>query len=65
YGLQGPGLDVNDALMKPKNKAYKFRAGFIYNLNGDEFIQDGKNDAHSAIAKPEVAHAVWSAALGN
>ncbi len=64
YGIQGNGLlDVEDILMKSQDKAYRFKPGFIYNLNSDNFIQDGTKDAHCAIAKPEVAHAVWSAAF--
>ncbi|CCQ67547.1 hypothetical protein CWATWH0402_765 [Crocosphaera watsonii WH 0402] len=64
YGIQGEGLDIINQPMLKVEKAYDFQPGKIYNLDGDKFIQDGRKDAHSAIAKPEVAHAVWSAAFG-
>ncbi|MDJ0904106.1 MAG: hypothetical protein QNJ55_35495 [Xenococcus sp. MO_188.B8] len=64
WGIQGSGLDIDDIVMKTTDKEYKFKTGWIYNLNSDKFIQDGIKDAHCAIAKPEVAHAVWSAAFG-
>lgn len=64
YGIQGDGLlEVEDILMKPTGKAYRFKSGVIYNLNSDEFIENGGRDAHGAFAKPEVAHAIWSAAF--
>jgi hypothetical protein len=63
YGIQGEGLDITNQDMLTVEKSYNFQPGKIYNLNSDEFIKDGNKDAHSAIDKPEVAHAVWSAAL--
>ena len=63
YGIQGDGLDITNQDMLTVEKTYNFQPGKIYNLNSDEFIKDGNKDAHSAIDKPEVAHAVWSAAL--
>ena len=62
YGIQGKGLDITNWEMRTVGKSYDFQPGKIYNLISDKFIQDGKKDAHTAIAKPEVAHAVWSAA---
>ena len=64
YGIRGEGLDITNQPMLSVDKSYDFQPGKIYNLNSDEFIRDGIKDAHTAIAKPEVAHAVWSAALG-
>jgi len=63
YGIQGEGLDITNLDMLTVEKSYSFQPGKIYNLNSDKFIKDGNKDAHSAIDKPEVAHAVWSAAL--
>lgn len=63
YGIQGDGLDITNQDMLAVEKSYNFQPGKIYNLNSDEFIKDGNKDAHSAIDKTEVAHAVWSAAL--
>ena len=63
YGIQGPGLNIYDSLMKTTDKEYKFKPGSIYNLASHNFIKNGIKDAHSAIAKPEVAHAIWSAAF--
>lgn len=65
YGIQGSGLDIYDSLMKTTDKEYNFKNGSIYNLASDNFIKDGIKDAHSAINKTEVAHAVWSAVFGS
>ena len=44
---------------------YKFEAGKIYNLESSKFIRKGGgvSGAHSDIDGPEVAHALWQAAL--
>ena len=68
FGARGPGLEVVDMNMLPLNGSYKFEPGKIYNLESSEFICEGSGaggGAHSDIAKPEVAHAVWEAALGD
>ena len=44
--------------MLPATGTYTFQAGKIYNLKGDTFIP-----GHSGIDGPEVAHALWQAAL--
>jgi len=60
-GVQGvtfrPMLDVTGA--------YGFEAGTIYNLESSQFIAkgDGVSGAHSDIDGPQVAHALWQAAL--
>lgn len=68
WGARGPGLEIVDMKMLPVDGSYNFEAGKIYNLNGSKFINDktggGLGGAHSDIAKPEVAHAVWQAAIG-
>lgn len=69
FGARGPGLEIVDMKMLPRNASYQFEPGKIYNLESSEFICDktdgGLAGAHSDIAKPEVAHAVWTAALGS
>ncbi|MEH2053322.1 hypothetical protein [Nostoc sp.] len=68
FGIQG--IDEMTSLkMHPSEKPYNFQSGKIYNLESSEFIRNldgGKDaDAHNSIAKPQVAHAVWSAAFGS
>lgn len=69
FGARGPSLDIVDMKMLPVESAYNFEPGKIYNLESSDFISDmsngGLGGAHSDIAKPEVAHAVWSAAYGS
>jgi hypothetical protein len=65
FGAQGPGLTIVDMKMLPKTDDYHFEAKTIYNLESSDFINEGggASGAHSDIAKPEVAHAIWQAAL--
>ena len=44
---------------------YNFAPGAAYNLECSEYIREGsgRGGAHSDICRPEVAHAVWQAAL--
>jgi hypothetical protein len=68
FGIQGDGLEIADIEMQPVDRAYPFEAGKIYNLEASRFIAKippnaGLGGAHSAIDEPEVAHAVWSAAM--
>ncbi|MDF5707425.1 MAG: hypothetical protein PUP90_07005 [Nostoc sp. S4] len=73
FGIQGDGLNICTKItsMQPLEKSYNFQAGKIYNLNSDDYIVvppsllDLFMGAHNAIDKPEVAHAVWSAAIGS
>ncbi len=70
FGARGPGLSVVDMDMLPLGAEYQFEPGKIYNLESSEYICDVSGGdlaggAHNDIAKPEVAHAVWSAALGS
>jgi hypothetical protein len=48
-------------------QGYKFDRGKVYNLEGSQFIvhKDGVSGAHSDIAGPEVAHAIWAAAFAS
>ncbi|MBM3786396.1 MAG: hypothetical protein FJW30_18710 [Acidobacteria bacterium] len=57
FGIQGTGLE-QAVQMLPSTGNYGFQAGRIYNLNSSQFIP-----SHSGIDGPEVAHAIWEAAL--
>lgn len=66
FGTRGDGLEIVDMKMLPVSSSYHFEPGKIYNLESSEFICEYQGfgiGAHNDIAKPEVAHAVWSAAL--
>ncbi|MDP5017219.1 MAG: hypothetical protein NWQ43_07950, partial [Dolichospermum sp.] len=67
YGIQGEELDITNMDMLSQTESYDFQSGKIYNLESTKYITVPKPDlftgAHNAIDKPEVAHAVWSAAL--
>jgi hypothetical protein len=65
FGARGPGITVHDRALGEVNEDYKFAAGIIYNLDCSQVIKklDGYSGAHSDIAHPEVAHAVWEAAM--
>ncbi|WP_392533891.1 hypothetical protein [Nostoc sp. C117] len=70
YGIQGDGLQISADItyMRSLEKSYDFEPGKIYNLNSNDYIVVPSSEldiftgAHNAIDKPEVAHAVWSAA---
>ena len=65
YGARGEGLDIVDLEAKGKDAVYGFQPGRVYNIECSAVIRDGDppSGAHSDIARPEVAHLVWSAAL--
>jgi hypothetical protein len=65
FGVRGPGIRVVDGDLRPVDEPYDLRPGVVYDLRGDDVIRDseGMLGAHNDIAKPEVAHAVWQAAL--
>jgi hypothetical protein len=69
FGAQGDGLDIVSMKMLSSDTPYQYQSGKIYNLDGTEFICDttggGLGGAHSDIAKPEVAHAIWQAVLAS
>jgi pimeloyl-ACP methyl ester carboxylesterase len=65
FGFRGPDLDPVDLQILPSDESYHFRPGGFYNLESSGVIRKGSgaSGAHADINHPEVAHAVWSAAL--
>jgi hypothetical protein len=65
FGLQGPSVPVESMNMLPADGTYAFQPGKIYNINAEKYIKTGDvfSGAHSDIAHPEVAHAIWEAVL--
>jgi hypothetical protein len=65
FGVRGRGTEAVDRDMLPPDQAYGFEAGKVYNLASGRYVCDGGgfSGAHSDIAKPAVAHAVWEAAV--
>jgi hypothetical protein len=64
FGIRGlPDAFFVD--LRDKTHAYGFKEGKVYNLQASRFIAkgDGVSGAHSDIDGPEVAHALWQAAL--
>ncbi len=66
FGIQGPGVDAENVMILGPERAYDFEPGKIYNIDSSAVINvgGGFSGAHSDIAKPEVAHAVWEASRG-
>jgi hypothetical protein len=64
FGIRGLKGAVTRDLLEATGK-YGFEAGKVYNLESSMFIKkgDGVSGAHSDIDGPEVAHALWQAAL--
>jgi hypothetical protein len=64
FGIQGRTGTTNQK-MKNETEVYNFTPGSITNLESSEFIKkmDGVSGAHSDIDGPQVAHAIWQAAL--
>lgn len=63
FGIQGLGLAPQDLAIGDITHQYKFKPGQVYNIECTSVIKDGSgaSGAHSDIAKPEVAHAMWEA----
>ncbi|MEB3279327.1 MAG: hypothetical protein VKK42_10460 [Lyngbya sp.] len=61
----GDDFQAVDMDMLDQNSPYPFYPGQIYNLDSQEFIREGSGPegAHNDITHPEVAHAVWQAAI--
>jgi hypothetical protein len=64
YGIQGGDCRPRDFDILPIERTYGFEPGRIYNIESSTVIKDGdtQSGAHSDIAHPEVAHAIWEAA---
>lgn len=64
FGMQGTAV-AQDIPMLNESAAYGFKPGVVYNVESSEFIKkmDGASGAHSDIDGPQVAHAIWQAAL--
>ncbi len=54
-----------DDHLRAVDQPYDLQPGVVHDLRGDDVIRDsaGVMGAHSDIAKPPVAHAVWQGAL--
>jgi hypothetical protein len=67
FGVQGPGIEIENMDMLPADVDYDFGGSRVYNLEGSVFINEGKglSGAHSDIAKPAVAHAFWQAVISS
>lgn len=65
FGIQGLDALTEGLVMKKADEGYGFKPGRIYNLESSDVIKNGGgfSGAHSDIAHPEVAHALWQAAL--
>jgi len=65
HGVRGPGIKLSDQPLLPADGEYQLRGGTVYNLECSEVIRAAADQggAHSDIAHPAVAHAVWQAAL--
>ena len=67
FGMQGRPRDRVGPPMLERGGGYGFEKGKVYNLQASQFIakKEGASGAHSDIAGPEVAHAIWQAALAS
>lgn len=68
FGLQSLGSQAqHDISMLPADGTYGFQPRTVYNLESSRYIckGDGASGAHSDIAGPEVAHAIWEAAFAS
>jgi hypothetical protein len=65
FGVQGPGPALVPGDLLPVDGSYGFEAGKVYNLAAGRYIRQGGgfSGAHSDIDRPEVAHAIWQAAV--
>jgi pimeloyl-ACP methyl ester carboxylesterase len=64
FGIQGIGSAVAGTMLS-QTSIYQFAPGKIHNLDSSQFIKkmEGASGAHSDIDGPQVAHAIWQAAL--
>ena len=64
FGVRGPDPETVDMEILPADGSYNFEAGKVYNLESSQYIremQSRTSGAHSDLAHPEVAHAIWEA----
>ena len=64
FGVRGPDPEAVDMEMLPADASYNFAPGKVYNLESSQYICEMANltsGAHSDLAHPAVAHAVWEA----
>jgi len=64
FGIQGTAIS-QAVPMGDEKTAYDFKPGAIYNLESSSYIKkmDGASGAHNDIDGPQVAHALWQAAM--
>lgn len=68
FGIRGLDALTVDMAILPADGTYDFDAGKIYNLESSQIICKMEyltSGAHSDLAHPEVAHAIWEAAMSN
>ncbi len=65
FGIQGVGAGGTNMTMQSAEHEYAFEPGHVYNLESSGVIKNGGgfSGAHSDIAHPEVAHAMWQAVM--
>jgi hypothetical protein len=65
FGVQGSETASESCIILRPDHSYGFKTGKIYNIDCSGVINvgGGFSGAHSDIAKPEVAHAVWEAVM--
>jgi hypothetical protein len=65
FGICGLSGGVQYMAMKGETEDYDFQTNSIYNLESSDFISKGSgpSGAHCDIDGPQVAHAIWQAAL--
>ena len=69
FGIRGDDIPINNMYMLTCDQQYDFKLGQIYNLESSRYIcnkppEAGLAGAHGEFDVPEVAHAVWTAAMG-
>jgi hypothetical protein len=67
FGAQGLGGRTADLVMLQTTEAYRFKKDWVYNIDASGVIKNGGgfSGAHSDIAHPAVAHAMWQAVLAS
>ena len=65
FGLQGLAAPAAEVALRAADQDFDFPPGAVTNLEASAVIRNGTGPAgaHNDIAGPEVAHAIWSAAM--